>query len=49
LEDFSRPAARRSGDRLEQILLAERTHFVDEDLKAAVVCNRCGERFGLRL
>ena len=49
LEDFSRPAARRSGDRLEQILLAERTHFVDEGFQAAVVCNRCCERFGLRL
>jgi hypothetical protein len=47
LDDFSRSAPGRSGDPLEQVLLAERAHFVDEGFKAAVACNRFCKRFGL--
>jgi len=47
-DDFSRATARRSGDRLEQILLTERAHFLDECFEAAVVCDRLCERLGLR-
>ena len=47
-DDFSRPAARRPRDRLEQIFLAERAHFLDERFEAPVVRDRLGKRFGLR-
>ena len=43
-DDFSRPAAGRPRDRLEQLLLAECPHYLDERFEAAMVC----ERFGLR-